>query len=161
MLNCREPTNGGKHSLEAREKMRISHLGEKHKQSTIELRKLTLVKPVLQYDLDGNFIKEWESVNDVSRYFKTSSISATCKGKLKTSKGFRWKYKSEENTKFCSLLKKTKIILQYSLKGDLLNEWNSILDIETKYPKFDRSTIYKCCRNSSKTAYSYKWKYKN
>ena len=52
-------------------------------------------KPVIQYNLDGNFIKEWKSLADIHRElgFKKSSISKCCLGKQKTAYGFIWKYK--------------------------------------------------------------------
>ena len=52
-------------------------------------------KRVNQYDLKGNFIKEWESITSANNYYKiksSSSISQTCRGKYKTCKGFIWKY---------------------------------------------------------------------
>lgn len=53
-------------------------------------------KKVNQYDLDGNFIKQWESLMEAERYLKIKKshvgISACCKGKIKTSYGYRWKY---------------------------------------------------------------------
>lgn len=55
-------------------------------------------KPVLQYDLQGNFIKEWEYGKDAYNTLQLSNydgISACCKGKQKTSEGFIWKYKTK------------------------------------------------------------------
>ena len=54
-------------------------------------------KPVLQYDLDGNFIKEWKSIIDAEREleYKKSHISQCCKGKIKTSHGYIWRYRDE------------------------------------------------------------------
>lgn len=53
-----------------------------------------LSKTVLQYDLEGNFIKEWKSVTECGRNgFIQSDICKCCNGKLKTHKGFIWKYK--------------------------------------------------------------------
>lgn len=53
--------------------------------------------PILQYDLDGNFIREWESLTEASKclnIFKTN-ISSNIRGKTKQSCGFVWKYKNE------------------------------------------------------------------
>lgn len=52
-------------------------------------------KPVLQFDLDGNFIKEWPSMREIQRQlgFYQSSISLCCNGKLKKAYGYIWKYK--------------------------------------------------------------------
>jgi hypothetical protein len=59
-------------------------------------------KPVLQYDLQDNFIKEWESKGQAALYIKeqtgkTSNLSSQIKdcilGKQKTAFGYKWKYK--------------------------------------------------------------------
>lgn len=54
-------------------------------------------KPVIQYDLDGNFIKEWDCIQDASQtlHIKDANISRVCKGKRKTCGGFKWAYKSK------------------------------------------------------------------
>ena len=49
-------------------------------------------KPILQYDLDGNFVREWPSATDVGREVK-GRICQCLKGKYKTACGFIWKYK--------------------------------------------------------------------
>ena len=55
-------------------------------------------KPVLQYDLNGNLIKEWKSVNECGRNgFNQGDICKCCNGKRKTAKGFIWVYKNEED----------------------------------------------------------------
>ena len=50
--------------------------------------------PVIQKDLDGNFIKRWNSLSDASRYFNVdvSSMIRVCKGKQHTCRGFKWEY---------------------------------------------------------------------
>lgn len=51
-------------------------------------------KPVLQFDLQGNFIKEWSSLIEAGRNgFGQGNISLCCQGKQKFHKGFIWKYK--------------------------------------------------------------------
>ena len=53
-----------------------------------------LSKPVLQYDLEGNFIKEWRSTRECERNgFSHGAVAACCQGKLKKYKGFIFKYK--------------------------------------------------------------------
>lgn len=56
-----------------------------------------LMKSVSQFDLQGNWIKDWESITQVSKElnFEFSSISMCCRGKLKKSQGFIWKFKQE------------------------------------------------------------------
>ena len=51
-------------------------------------------KPVLQYDLNGNLIKEWKSISECGRNgFHIFCIYSCCNGKQKTHKGFKWSYK--------------------------------------------------------------------
>lgn len=55
-----------------------------------------MVKKVLQYDLSGNLIKKWESIVDIENElgFNNSHITECCKGKIKTSKGYVWRYEN-------------------------------------------------------------------
>ena len=59
--------------------------------------KLSLAQPtrrtILQYDLDGKFIKEWQSNKEIIRTLKIYHALYCCKGLYKQSGGFVWKYK--------------------------------------------------------------------
>ena len=50
-------------------------------------------KPILQFDLNGNFIKEWESIKKAKDWLGKGDIHSCCIGKQKTAGGFVWKYK--------------------------------------------------------------------
>lgn len=52
-------------------------------------------KPIIQYDLEGNFIKEWKSATDIKNELKIDggSIAACCKNKRKSAGKYHWKYK--------------------------------------------------------------------
>jgi len=52
-------------------------------------------RKVLQYDLEGNFLKEWDSFKEIYNETKIrcASIWANIKGTTKQSRGFIWKYK--------------------------------------------------------------------
>ncbi len=52
---------------------------------------------VIQYDLDMNFIEEFNSCYEASKKYNccVSNIRNCCRGKSKTAKGFIWKYKKE------------------------------------------------------------------
>ena len=49
--------------------------------------------PILQYDLDGNFIREWPSATDVGREVN-KGISNCLRCKAKSAYGYVWKYKN-------------------------------------------------------------------
>jgi group I intron endonuclease len=55
-----------------------------------------LKKPVLQYDINGNFIKEWNGFIDIKLElnYDQSTIRKCCKNRQKTAYGFVWKYVS-------------------------------------------------------------------
>ena len=52
-------------------------------------------KIVLQFDSNGNLIKEFPSIGEVIRYYgySRSSISKCCNGKCKQAYGYIWKFK--------------------------------------------------------------------
>lgn len=54
-----------------------------------------LGKRILQYDLQGNLIKEWDSIREIERQLGicNSAITHCCKGKTKTAGKYKWKYK--------------------------------------------------------------------
>lgn len=55
-------------------------------------------KPVLQYTLTGELVKEWVSAAEAGRFgFSFKNISQCCKGEKKTHKGFIWKFKIEKD----------------------------------------------------------------
>lgn len=50
-------------------------------------------KPILQFDLDGNFIREWECAADVGSEVN-KGINNCLRGKTKSAYGYRWFYKN-------------------------------------------------------------------
>lgn len=55
-------------------------------------------KPVIQYDLSGNFVQEWENAQEIQRHkgWYSCNIQSVCTGQkgVHTAYGFKWKYKS-------------------------------------------------------------------
>ena len=53
------------------------------------------MKRILQFDLDGNFIQEFQSMEIASKILgiKAGSISACCRGERKQAYGYKWVYK--------------------------------------------------------------------
>lgn len=51
-------------------------------------------KPIFQFNLNGNFITNWDSIKTASLFLniKDSDISRVCKGKRQTAGGFKWEY---------------------------------------------------------------------
>lgn len=111
------PNYGKKVSEETKKKLRRfllsdknprrgSHLSETHKQRIgdsnrgrrcAEQTKRKLSKPIIQYNLDGNFLREWESATVVQRElgFQKTNVCNCCMGRLKHAYGFIWRYKNK------------------------------------------------------------------
>jgi len=66
----------------------------------IENTKKAKIKSIIQYDLQGNFIKEWESTTTASRELNIcrNSIWSVLKKLTFTAGNFKWGYKDEQNT---------------------------------------------------------------
>lgn len=57
-----------------------------------------LSKPILQYTINGLFIREWKSAREAGRNgFNQGHITQCCRGERKTHKGCIWIYKNEED----------------------------------------------------------------
>lgn len=89
--NIGKAKKGFKHSDESKLKMRKP---KTHINYDILYKKNA--KPVLQFNLDGSFVKEWLSASEVQRELgiKFQSVNACCNGKIKKSNGFIWKFKN-------------------------------------------------------------------
>lgn len=55
-------------------------------------------KPVIQYDIDGNYIATYNSVSEICRLYNYSqgAISNVCRNERSKAYGYIWKYKQEE-----------------------------------------------------------------
>lgn len=61
----------------------------------IERVKNKVGKPILQYDLEGKFLKEYPSLAEASKQnkFSMGNLSACCLGRYAQANGYIWKYK--------------------------------------------------------------------
>ena len=130
-----------------------------------ETRKGKNLKPLLQYNIEGKFMKEWESYLSTKIEFGGGSVSCCLRGRTKTAYGYRWKYKTKNYKLNIGELKPNKTpnhnkpILQRNLKGKLLKEWKSQTEIEKKL-NIPLSDINNCLKKKQKTAHGYIWEYK-
>ena len=126
-------------------------------------------KSILQYDLEGNFIKKWDSLKEASIFYNNTSIGNCCNypEKYKTVKGFQWKYESDERiikpiksfqerAKERAIKNNKKEVNQYDLNGNFIKTWDSIKLAEET---LNIHKISLCCRNKQKNAGGYLWRY--
>jgi hypothetical protein len=118
-------------------------------------------KRVFQYDLKGNFIKEWKSASHASKELNIkTNISNACNGRIKTAGGFIWKYPDDNDFSKNIKGRTGKKVFQYDLKGNFIKEWKSGSQIQ-KELGFNGSNIGNCCNGKFKKAYNFIWKFKN
>ena len=77
------------------ERLKIANSPKSHPQHATDKRIEKCLKPVIQYDLNGNLIKEWGSIKEASVYYgiHSSNIGNCCRGTQGSSKGYLWKFK--------------------------------------------------------------------
>lgn len=83
-LNLTEGGDGGKLSKESE-----------------ELRRINSMKSIIQYDLQGNLIKEHRGASEAARFLgkgNGNNINDCARGKYKTTYGFIWEYKNKQRT---------------------------------------------------------------
>ena len=51
-----------------------------------------------------------------------------------------------------------KSILQFSINGEFIRKWDSIMDVQREYD-IDKSAIIRCCKNKQNTSCGYIWQY--
>jgi hypothetical protein len=83
------------------QKSKNKKITDKHKKSLAQKNS----RKIIQYDMQGNFIKEWNSAADAERFINNqpkanwkelrNNINDCCRGRQKSSYNFIWKYKED------------------------------------------------------------------
>ena len=157
--------------------------------SHINLEISTLKKPVLQFSVDGQFMKEWESVLAAADGIgcHESSIRQSCYRKYRQSSGFMWRFKDEfdvipksippitpkkkrpfpkltpeqvEKRKRIVRERNARPVLQFTFDGEYIAEYPTLDDAAKQFGG-DGATICSACKmKTSKSAFGYQWRYK-
>ena len=144
----------------------------------IEIRK-RMGNPIYQFDIKGNFIKEWISAEYAGSALNCSvtCIRNVCKRKLRYSHNSIWRYKDDElfikNKPWSNYVKEAIVreyktikkdktgpskrnrpIFQYSINNDFIKKWNNAQEI-ADYLNVSRSSVYNACRKMTETCGGY------
>lgn len=130
----------------------------KHSDETKEKISISNSKRIYQFNMNGDFIKEWSSTVLASKELKIrqGSISSCLNGKYLTAGGYIWRKTHE----VVEPVTKEKVILQLSKDGALIKEWSSANKIETELG-YNKTMIRACCRGVKNTCKGFIWKYKS
>lgn len=124
-------------------------------------------RPVYQYDLNGNFIKEWNKVSEIISElgYDKSGINKVCREKNGyTYKGFQWRYKDtvdDPNINIGKARVREGIykIDQYSLEGKFIKTWDNAKQAAISLGMRDGHRILKCCKGAQNQCSGFLWKY--
>lgn len=87
--------NGYKHSAETKKKISEKVKGKVISEQQKEKISKIFSKKVIQYDMNMNYIQEWESVTKAEKELKIYHISNVCNGNRKHAGGYIWRFKSQ------------------------------------------------------------------
>lgn len=91
-------------------------------------------KPILKYDLEGNFICEYKSMSEAERIegINHATISISCSGRVSYQCGYIWIYKGDENTiqervQRVKRVYKPRKVAMYDMNGNYISTYSSVL----------------------------------
>jgi group I intron endonuclease len=136
------PMRGKKHSIESREKARLNNL-------------MKNAVPILQYDMNGNFVKKWNKASDAISVSK--GIFNCLKGKSKFSGNFIWEYWKENFLLKLNLEWDLDIPIIQEIRGNIIKEWESFYHLPKEMQNQD---MVKCLIGEHKTYRNNIYKFK-
>lgn len=175
-----------KHSILLKGKPKPKNFGEKISKAEKGISRPWSGKPIYQFDLQGNFIKEWNTTVEAKRWLGKGNIESCCRKKSRSAGGYMWRYKfdfKEQPTKIDPVKRGTnkgkkhtpehiqhlkealkgrsvvncKPVQQFTLNGSFVREYSSITEAAKSVPNCN---IGECCRKKIKTSGGYIWKFK-
>lgn len=131
--------------------------GLKKSEETLEKIRTSIVakqgRPVLQFTLQNQFIREWDSGAEAARTLNIdkANLNACCKGKKKTCGGFIWKYKYPD-------IKPQTRVAQIDSKGDIIKIFNNSAEAGREF-NIDKNLVNNVCQGKQSETYHLKFKY--
>ena len=124
-------------------------------------KRLTTTK-INQYDVNGNFIKTWNSIEELANNLKCNpkTIIKCCTNKQKTlHKKYRFKYYNGNQNNLLienDIHPNSKRVGKFNKLGNLLEVYNSANDA---IKNFKNTGLYNCFQGKIKTCGGFIWKY--
>ncbi|WP_284461593.1 NUMOD4 domain-containing protein [Chryseobacterium sp.] len=124
--------------------------------------RLSNIKPVLQFDMNGTYVRTWDNYFDAAKHYNVSfkAISQAVRKKI-CSAGYQWrKIKIGDNIKPIEPYKNKshRVIYQFTKDGQFIEKHESISEASKKY-SIDKSSISHNAIGNKKSAGGYVWSY--
>lgn len=117
-------------------------------------------KRVYQYDLFGNYIKEYRNQHKAAKAVGLKASASICQAIKKngTAGGYQWRFEKYKNIPPHQKNYKCKKVFQYTLEGDFIRSFNSCAEA-TDFIGCSDTLIQLCCSNGCKTGKGFRWSY--
>lgn len=125
---------------------------------------------ISQYTKDGKYIRDWDSMKEAAEYYSINScvISSCVRRVHNYAAGFRWSYKGEVLQELLpskrvypkKVIKNRKPVIQYSLSGEYINEFDSLTSAQEQ-TGVAMASIIRQIQGKVKRAGKFKWEFKN
>lgn len=143
------------------------HYGTLYKRLSSTLQNnSSMSRPVVQYDLEGKFVRVWPSIREVKRSLNEKgwkTICDVCKGKAHSAMGFQWRYVEGGKTpaedigpirRRCSTAPKA--VYQYTLEKLFVRKYESVTAASASVG-IPGTNISACINGKQKTAAGFLW----
>lgn len=120
---------------------------------------------ILQYDLNGNFIRSWDFIKDAQDALGLHNISTACNSNSKTDGGYIWKFQDTDDIP--QIINTDEYVNKYKcyqiseITGEILAEYESATDAQRKSEnseiRFNFSSISACLRGENLKYKGYIW----
>jgi hypothetical protein len=122
-------------------------------------------RKVYQYDLKGNFIKVFDTIQQAEKEVNCTNISGCCRGVVRTAGKYQWSYTKSKmkEVRYHTSEERSKKVLQFNKDGILINEFESVQEASKFISNsiVGSSSISNCCNNKKlKTYKGFIWKFK-
>jgi predicted DNA-binding protein YlxM (UPF0122 family) len=133
----------------------------------VEVKRILQSYPVVQYNMEGKFIREYSSIKKASQIcgILISTIMSCIKGKTKTGRQYQWRLK-QNITKDGKIVdiepvkKKPGIaVCQFGVDGKFIREYLSMAEVAKKIG-VSKNIIHVSIQKKIKTAAGYQWRKK-
>ena len=120
-------------------------------------------KKIAQYDLNGIFIRTWDSITIAESELNLTSIANVLAGNSKYAGQWQWRYYNNDDNNIDPVQTKEKSVYQFDLQGNLLKRYKSLSEAASQFEnkKSARSAISQTCLGTHTQAYGYYWSFKN
>jgi len=126
----------------------------------------TFNKRILQYGLNGTYIKTWGSIKEAEETLGLCSVGTACSGQNNRRGNFQWRYYEQdfpnEVEPYDSIpSNRGRNVRQLTTSGETVREWESAKIAAISLGMANGGRITQCCRGKSHTSGGYKWEYVN